>query len=214
MTAFSERRHPGEILLSEAAGKRAREGTTVAPSQSFAAGAVLALLALVESASVNAAAGAANVGDGALTPSDPPVSTKARRGVYRATATGATTFAVEDPAGVIIGIAAVGEPFDGELRFTIAAGAEPFQAGDTFEITIDVAHQSAAFDPTATDGRERPGAIALAGATTGADETARITALIAHCEVNGAALVWPEAITAHERAVAIGALRALGIVVR
>ncbi|MBB4017048.1 hypothetical protein GGR16_002077 [Chelatococcus caeni] len=214
MPAFNERRHPGEILLSEAAGKRSRRGVTVAPSQSFAAGAVLALLAQVESAPVDVSTGSENAGDGTLTLADPPLTTKARRGVYRAIATGATTFSVEDPAGVVIGIAAVGEPFGGELMFVIAAGSTPFEAGDIFEITVGVEYEAAAFDPSATDGRERPGAVALTGVTAGEDETVRIAALVAHCEVNGAALVWPDGISAHQRAVAIGQLRARGIIVR
>lgn len=216
-TVFTEARHAGEFILTEANGKRSRETVTIAASQSIKAGGILALLAQDGDVTVSAAAGAGNAGNGTLTLADPAISGRAKHGVYNVIFTAATDFKVEDPDGREIGTGSVGNAFNKEVKFTVTAGGTPFAAGDTFAITVAVEtsdYQAVAYDPAGTDGSEVPGAIAIYPATTGAGETAKIAALVRDCEVNGNILEWPDGITDAQKESAVGTLRGLGIIVR
>ncbi|MBI4921863.1 MAG: head decoration protein [Devosia nanyangense] len=86
------------------------------------------------------AAVAGNTGNGAPTMDATETAVGVVAGVYRAVciepAANAGTFEVFDPAGVSIGVAAVGVLFAGVVRFTIADGATDFVAGDAFTITV------------------------------------------------------------------------------
>lgn len=218
MAVLTEGRHAAEFILSEANLHRSRDNLTVAENQDFQPGTVLALLAIPDEVTASAGAAAGNTGDGTLTLADPAVSAKAKNGVYRVTATDATTFAVESPSGVSIGNATVGQAFNKEVKFTIAAGGTAFVAGDAFEITVGVESpadfHAVAYDPNGTDGSEVPGAIAIYRAKTGAGETVRIAGLVREAEVMGPMLEWPTGITAVQQAAAIEALRDKGIIVR
>lgn len=221
MTVFTEGRHPGEFLLSEANFHRSRDAVTIAVSQAIIPGTVLARKAVVAGVVAAAAADAGNTsGSGAITLADPAVSSKAKDGVYTIVCiepgSNAGTFEVFDPAGKSIGKTTVGAAFNKEIKFTIA-DATDFVAGDRFTVTVRADaedFQFVAFNQDGTDGSETPAAIALYGVTTPADATAKIAVISRAAEVNGHCLEWPADIDAAEKADAIQALHGLGIIVR
>ncbi len=102
------------------------------------------------------AAVAGNTGNGTITAS-PTTGANAKVGVYRITciepATDLGKFQVEDPDGIVIGVATVGTQFTtgSHLTFTIADGATDFVSGDSFTITVAAAN-SGTFSVTAPDG--------------------------------------------------------------
>lgn len=85
------------------------------------------------------AAVAGGTGNGTITAA-PTVGAAAKAGVYRLTciepATDLGKFQVEDPDGIVIGVATVGTEFTTHLTFTIADGSTDFVAGDSFTITV------------------------------------------------------------------------------
>lgn len=221
-TVFTEARHAGEFILSEASGKRSRENVTISAEQDIAPGSLLAFLALEEGLRITDEADAGNTGKGELTLAEPATSSKVKHGTYTIEciekSAGAGTFRVEDPTGKEIGNATVGVAFNKEIKFTIADGDPDFEVGDKFYVHVVAEspgdYEAVAFDPTDTDGAEHPAAIAIYGAKTGEDETVRIAALVRDCEVNGNILVWPEGITNAQKEAAIRDLQAAGIIVR
>lgn len=218
MPVFTEARHAGEFILSEANGKRSRENVTIAAEQDIAPGTLLALLAQEGGLRIDAEADSGNTGDGTIDMADPAVSAKVKHGTYTVIFTGETSFKVEDPDGKEIGTGATGAAFNKEVKFTITAGTTPFAAGDRFYISViaesPADYEAVAFDPTASDGSEKAAAVAIYPATTGSGETVKIAALVRDAEVNGHCLVWPEGITAGQKEAAIADLAAAGIIVR
>lgn len=219
MTTLTEGRHPGEFILSEANFHRSRENATIAFSQTIIPGNVLARLAVT--AGVTTGQAFSGTGNGVLTFANPAVSAKVKDGVYTAVCVTAAanggTFRIEDPAGKFIGNAVVGSAFNKEIKFTIADGSTDFVVGDSFELTIAADSddfQFVAFNPADTGGAEIPAAIAIYGATTPADATARIAIIRRDAEVKGPCIEWPAGITATQKADAIQALEDLGIIVR
>lgn len=71
-----------------------------------------------------------------------------------------------------------------------------------------------AYDPDAETGAETVAGVALAGAATGAGATAEIVILARDAEVKNALLVFGAGVSSGERAAAITALAALGIIAR
>lgn len=118
-------------------------------------------------------------GNGVLTPATPAFGAGVKLGTYKAIVIepGANvgTFQVEDPDGIVIGIATVGVAFDGVVKFTIADGATDFVAGDTFSlaVTAAVTANGGAFSVTT------PAGVALADATVGVAYTTQVNFTIA-----------------------------------
>ncbi len=218
---FTEPRHPGEAILSEANFHRSREVVTIAQGQTIAPGTVLARLAVVDGVVARAAPGAGNAGNGVLTLGDPAVSSRVKDGVYTVTCTEASanggTFDVADPDGKSIGAAKVGVAFNKAVKFTIADGATDFAAGDRFTITVQAdieGYRHVAYDQDGADGSEVPDVIAIYGAATGEGETTNIAVIARDAEVNDHCIVWPAEITPAEKADAVQALEGKGIIVR
>ena len=215
---FYEPRHAGEFILSEASGNLSREGVTIGAEQTIEPGTLLALLAQSGGVTTSVVPGTGNTGNGTLTMAATAVSSKVKNGTYRATATSATVFSVEDPNGVSVGNATAGTAFNKEVKFTIAAGVTPFVAGDSFEVVVGVEtpgdYQAVAFDPEGEDGSEKAAAIAIYPAVTGEGETLKIAAIFRDAEVNVNCLAWPEGITAEQQAAAVADLASVGILVR
>lgn len=218
MTVYTEARHAGEFIMTEANGKRSRENVVIGASQTILAGTLLALLAQEAGLRIDDTADADNTGDGTLAMADPAVSAKVKHGTYTVIFTGVTAFKVEDPGGKEIGTGATGAAFNKEVKFEITAGTTPFAAGDKFYISViaenPADYEAVAFDPTGTDGSEVPSAIAIYPVTTASDGTAKIAAIVRDAEVNGNVLSWPEGITDAQKEAAIAALRDAGIIVR
>lgn len=217
-TVFTEARHAGEFIMTEANGKRSRENVTIAAEQDIAAGGVIALLAQAGGVTTSAVAEAGNTGDGTIAMSDPAVNSKVKNGAYAVIFTGATAFKVEDPNGVEIGTGAPGTAFNKEVKFSITAGGTAFAAGDRFTITVGVEnpgdYHAVAYNPEGEDGSEKAAGLAIYPAKTGAGETVKIAALMRDAEVNGHILEWPKDITAEQKAAAIADLASAGIIVR
>lgn len=219
MSTLTEGRHPGEFIMSEAAGQRSRDAVKYAAEQTIEPSQVIAKKAVA--AGITAVASALGGGKGALTLANPAVSSKVKDGVYQVVciepATNAGTWEVRDPKGKKVGTATTGVAFDGEIKFTIADGDPDFAAGDTITVTVAadaVDYQWVAYDQDGTDGSEVPAGIAIYGVVTGAGETIYGSAMLRDMEANGNCIVWPDDIEATEKADAEQALAELGIIVR
>ncbi|MER8427819.1 head decoration protein [Mesorhizobium sp. M1403] len=221
MTVFTEGRHPAEFVLSEGDKNFSRDNIVIAASQTIVPGSVLGKRAVAAGVVATAAADAGNTaGSGALTLASPAVSSKVKDGVYNVIctepATNGGTFEVTDPSGKSIGKATVGVAFNKEIKFTIA-DATDFVAGDRFTVTVAADaddFEYGAHDPAASDGLEVAAALALYPATTGVGESAKISAITRHSEVNGKTLTWKSGIAAADLADGIQALASRGIIVR
>ena len=210
MAKFTEGRHTGEHILSEASGTRSRESIVInATAGKLEAGTVLAKRTSANSAS--ASAGGGNTGNGAfgtVTPSNDAVT-----GDYTVTITEAAAdagaFEVLDPFGNQVGTGTVGVAFEGGgLSFTIADGSTDFEVGDTWTITVTAGlGEWVAYDDDGTDDGRRTAAGILYAAVDATTEDAHAVAHVRDCEVDGAALTGLD-----ENAQAD--LLALGIIVR
>lgn len=191
MEKFTEGRHAGEHVLSEANGSRSREQITInATAGKLAAGTVLGKRTTVNSGT--AAADAGNTGNGTM--SGITVADGALTGAYVVTiteaATNGGTFSVTDPLGNIIGTGSVGVEFsEGGLTFTLADGATDFEAEDFFTITaVEGVGEWVAYDDDGlNDGRRVASGILYAEV----DATSEDVTAVAHvrdCEVDASAL--------------------------
>ena len=166
----------------------------------------------------SAAAAAGNTGNGTIT-ANPTVGQAAKAGVYQlvciAPATNGGKFSVEDPDGILIGIATVGVQFAAHLTFTIADGGVDFAVGDSFTITVAAGSGNVKeIDFAATDGSDAACGILTADTTApdGADRSA--VAVVRNAIVSDNGITWPAGATTDQKSAAIAQLKALGILVR
>lgn len=210
-----------DFILSEASGTRSRDNGILAASQDIKAGQILAEVTVATDTTVTFTADAGNTGNGVLTLANPTFDKSARAGDYRVVAiegaTNAGKFRVEDPTGVEIGTATVGQAFAKGVRFTIADGATDFVAGDGFTISVVKGKggtQFVAFDPAATDGAQKPAALSIYPAKTGAGQTLPIVTFARDGEIKGGCIAWPAGISAAKKTAAIASLARFGLIVR
>lgn len=170
MTVFTEGRHPGEGLLSEANGSRSRGKATIPSGTGVVEpGAVLGAVRGDVTVTKTDIGG----GKGAITLSNPAFGSGVKAGDYKVVfvepATDAGDFVVEDPNGNIVGNGSVGVEFSGEVVFTIADGATDFAAGDTAKVSVSFADGDNVYVPSpeaetvGSEGAEVASAIALYG---------------------------------------------------
>jgi hypothetical protein len=216
MTTFTEGRHAGEFLLSEAPGNLSRDNAVVAVSQTIKPGTVLARKAVVADVVATASADAGNTASSGTIAMDATAVTSAvKDGRYIGAA---TKVEWEDPTGKPIGVSTHGQLFNkGGIRLTITAGGTPNVAGDRFY--VDVAantedFQFVAFNQDGTDGSEIAAAVALYGIVTPADSTGKIAIIARQAELNGKCLEWPADIDAAEKADAVQSLANKHLIVR
>jgi hypothetical protein len=222
MPVFVEGRHPGEAIIAEGNGDISRENIIVAASQTIDANGLVARKAVPASITATVTPNDGNTTDsGVLTMADPAVSAKVKDGVYKVTciepAADAGTFQIEGPAGTMVGIAHAGEPFDGEIKFTIGVGEADFVAGDGFEVEVQAVaehYEHVAFDPVGTDGSEVPVGVSIYPVMTGAGQTKKASAISRLATLNGQNVAWPDDITDAQKADAVQALAARNIIVR
>lgn len=148
-------------LKGEADNLFSREECTVLSGQNLKSGTVIGKVAI---GAVTGAAQAGNTGNGTI--GTLSAGTGAQIGVYTAVciepAANAGTFEVQDPAGVVVGVATVAVAFAGEVNFTIADGATDFVAGDRFNITVAAGTGKVKASPeTGSDGSEVAAGILL-----------------------------------------------------
>ncbi|MBA3973356.1 MAG: head decoration protein [Candidatus Solibacter sp.] len=164
------------------------------------------------------AAVAGNTGNGTIT-ANPAVGQAAKPGIYQVVciepAANGGRFSVEDPDGILIGIATVGVQFATHLTFTVADGAVDFVAGDAFTITVAAGSGKVKqIDFAATDGSSAAGGI-LTEDTTAPDGTDRSgVAIVRNAIVSDNGITWPAGATQPQKDAAIAQLKAAGILVR
>lgn len=211
---ITEGRRTAEFLASEANGNRSREQVTLLSGQNLKAGAVLGKVTL---GAATPAAVAGNTGDGTI--GAVTVGAAAKAGVYQLVciepAANAGKFEVEDPDGVIIGVATVAVAFNlGGLGFTIADGAADFVSGDRFTITVAAGSgKYKEYNPANTDGSQLAVAVLYGNVdASAADE--RAVAIVRDAEVNGEVLEWFSGANAGQKTTGATQLAAAGIIVR
>jgi hypothetical protein len=213
--SYTEGRHAGEFLYSEASGVRSRENVVVQlGSGVLSAGAVLGRVTV---GAITAAAQAGNTGNGTI--SAVTAAAGIKPGAYAVTfiepISNLGTYVLEDPIGITIGRGFVGTAFSsGHLSFTISDGATDFVAGDRFNITVAAGNgQYRPFDPANTDGSSVAAGI-LYDNLDATSAAVPAVAFVRDCEVYGVRLSHKAGMSAPNQALALEQLRALGVVAR
>ena len=195
-----------------------REEVTILSGEGvLAIGTVLAKLRV--GAATSAAKSGGNTGNGALTMDvTTPVLVGARPGIYTArvitAAANGGVFRVEGPDGNVKGDVAVGATFADEIKFAIADGATDFIVGDGFDITVAAAANK--YIGMKLTGANAGGASAVLISKVDATSADKVGVVVARgpSEVINTGLVWPVGISDADKATAIAALEARGIVIR
>ncbi len=219
MAAVTESKRLGDWLKWEQENQYSRDIVTVLAGSG--ADRVLTsgmVLGRATKGTATGAAAAGNTGNGTLT-AHPTVGQAAKRGVYQVIciepAANGGKFTVEDPDGILIGIATVGVQFATHLTFTIADGGVDFAAGDAFTITVAAGSGKVKqIDFAATDGSDAACGI-LTEDTTAPDSADRsAVAVVRNANVSDNGITWPAGATTDQKNAAIAQLKALGILVR
>ena len=219
MSVLTEGKRLGDWLKWEQENQYSRDVVTVLAG-SGAERALLSgmVLGRITKGAATGAAVAGNTGNGTITAA-PTVGAVAKPGVYRLTciepAADAGKFTVEDPDGILIGIATVGVEFTTHLTFTIADGSTDFVAGDSFTITVAAGSAKVKqIDFSATDGSDQACGLLLVDTTApdGADKSA--VAVVRNAIVSDNGITWPGGATGDQKNAAIAQLKAAGILVR
>ncbi|MCW5648356.1 MAG: head decoration protein [Ramlibacter sp.] len=214
MTTFTEGRHAGEHIVSQASGTRSRDVVTLAMGNNLAAGTVLG------KASIGAASTSfSGTGNGTITmDATTPVLPTAKVGDYTATCITAASdggiFRVEDPDGYVLGDVAVGGTFSDDIKFVIADGATDFTVGAKFTITVAAGSgKYGALDLDATNGLQIAAAVLYDNVdATDADATVVVTSRDSEVAIH--ALTWPDGIDNDEKDAALAQLATVGIIGR
>jgi Bacteriophage lambda head decoration protein D len=218
VAVFTEAQHAFDGLLGDC-HQTSIDEVIVGASQTVLAGTVLGAIAVVADETISGAVGAGNVGTSPI--GSLSATTNSINGVYQIIllSTGTTAeFEVQNPNGQVDGAGKIGTPYAGAIDFTITSGGTP-TAGDQFTVTVtrpfdEGGEQFEAWSPTATDGSQVPVAIALAPATTGAGQTAKIPVLRRIGAFRLSAINWPVGATAGQKAFAQQQLAAKDILLR
>lgn len=219
MPVLNEQRYLGDWLKWEPDNHYSRDIVTVLAG-SGADRALLTgmVLGRVTKGAATGAAVAGNTGNGTITAA-PTIGAAAKPGVYRLIciepATDAGKFSVEDPNGILVGVATVGVQFATHLTFTIADGSTDFASGDAFTITVAAGSGKVKqIDFAATDGGDIASGILLLDATApdGTDRSA--VAIVRNAIVSDNGITWPAGATVNQKTAATAQLKALGILVR
>ena len=219
MPLQTERNYLGDWLKFEADNHFSRDIVTVLAGS----GAVRELLTgmvlgRITKGAATSAAVAGNTGNGTIT-ANPTVGQAAKAGVYQLVciepAANAGKFTVEDPDGILLGIATVGVAFTTHLTFTIADGSTDFASGDAFTITVAAGSGKVKqIDFAATDGGDVASGILLLD-TTAPDGTDRSgVAIVRNAIVSDNGITWPAGATENQKNAAIAQLKSAGILVR
>jgi hypothetical protein len=219
MSVLTERKYLGDWLKWEPDSQYSREVLTVLAGSG--ADRVLTtgmVLGRINKGAATGAAVAGNTGNGTIT-ANPAVGGAAKPGVYRLVciepATDVGKFSVEDPDGVLIGVATVGVQFTTHLTFTIADGSTDFASGDSFTITVAAGSGKVKqIDFAATDGSDAACGILLLDTTApdGVDKSG--VAIIRNAIVSDNGITWPAGATTNQKNAATAQLKSAGILVR
>jgi len=212
---ITEGKHAGEFAVSLCDPQYCNEQITVLSGQDLDAGHVVGRVTLGAATPAAFAGNASNTG----TIGSVSVGLGAKPGVYTLVciepATNAGRFTVEDPDGILIGVATVAVAFSaGGLGFTIADGATDFVSGEGFTITVAAGTGKVKeYNPANTDGSAVPAGILYdAVDATGGDAKGVIVAR--HAVVNASELVWFSGAATNQKTAGLAGLALLGIIGR
>lgn len=216
-----------DLLKQEYDPQFCREGYTLKAGSGAERKVVLGTPLMLDVATANLAAAAAavsgNTGNGTVALADPFYTTvkaiQEGRYTLRCTTGGAdatSKFQVEGPDGKTVGEATGGAAFAKQVKFTISGGGTDFVVGDSFVIDVAIDQE----DPNNTRVAWVPGDGDIVGLslrdTTAPDGVAvdglsldRGPAILAADKI-----VWPDAISATDKAAGIETLKKLGIIQR
>jgi hypothetical protein len=215
--ALTEAKHTAQFLLSEANGSRSREAVTVLSGENLKAGHVVGRK-LVSPTVGAAAAFGTNIGNGTVSAPAVGADGGAQRGVYKVMfvepTTNLGTFEVYDPSGQLVGDGVVGTAFDKEITFTISDGSTDFVAGDAFSIAVTGGtYKYKEYDVADADGGQRVSGVLYAPVDASAADAPGVVIARA-AEIRKADLTWFSGASAAQKATALDALAALGIIGR
>lgn len=191
MTTYTEPQRPLEFVLYEE-DMLSRESLTI-PSGTAAFDAGMVLGRTLASGSATAVAFGTNTANagamGTIT-----VGAAAKIGTYTLVvvepASGAGTFVVTDPEGLVIGRGAVASAFEqGGLAFTLA-DATDYVAGDGFHIHVTGTAKYIPYDDALTTGANVARAIALYDCDASGSSDVAVAGLVRLATVKTAALQW------------------------
>lgn len=219
MSVITESKRLGDWLKWEQENQYSRDIVTVlagsGAERALTSGMVLGR---ATTGTATSAAVAGNTGNGTIT-ANPTVGQGAKPGVYQLVciepAANAGRFSVEDPDGILIGVATVGVQFAAHLTFTIADGGTDFIAGDAFTITVAAGSGKVKqIDFAAADGSDAACGLLTEDTTApdGVDRSA--VAIVRNAIVSDNGITWPAGTTADQKNAAIAQLKSLGILVR
>lgn len=226
MSVKTEGLYAPDWLKAEEDNQYSREKITVLAGASAARvltnGMVLGKITLgtVTAAANGAGTAGANTGNGTCTPdTTTPTLAGAQVGVYTAmciaAATNSGTFRVTDPQGNVLGDVAVGGTWANQIKFVIADGAQDFIVGDGFKLTVAAGSgKFVQMSLTATDGSQVAAGILVSDVTAPDGVDATGVAVVRDAIVSKSQLVWPATATDAQKATALAALKALGIIAR
>ena len=219
MPVLTERKYLGDWLKYEWENQYSREAVTVLAG-SGAERALLSgmVLGRITKGAATGSAVAGNTGNGTITAA-PTVGAAAKPGVYQIVciepATNAGKFTVEDPDGILIGVATVGVAFTTHLTFTIADGSTDFASGDAFTISVAAGSGKVKqIDFAATDGGDIASGILLLDATAPDAVDKAAVAIVRNAIVSDNGITWPAGATTNQKNAAIAQLKSAGILVR
>lgn len=218
MSVFTESNYVGDWLKAEQESPKdfsRLEITVLAGSSADRELTGGMVLGKITKGAATGAAVAGNTGNGTITAA-PTVGAAAKVGVYRLVcvepATDAGKFQVEDPDGIVIGVATAGVEFTTHLTFTIADGATDFASGDSFTITVAAGSGKwVQLDLSGTNGSEDAAGILYLDVTAPDGVDAQGVAIVRNADVISSKLTWPTGITTNQKAAAVVQLEALGI---
>lgn len=217
MSALTQGNYVPDWLKWEAERSFSRERVTIlAGSGSARALTAGMVLGKITKGTATGAAVAGNTGNGTIT-ANPTVGAAAKPGIYRLVcvepATNVGKFTVEDPDGIVIGIATVAVEFTTHLTFTIADGATDFVSGDSFTITVAAGSgKYVQLSLAGTTGIEDAAGILLTDVTAPDGSDAAGAALVRDAVVVASKLTWPSGASTDEKAAAMALLKLQGIV--
>jgi hypothetical protein len=210
MPVQSESNYLGDVLKYEAPNLFSRDEVTLTVGN-LALGAVVgrkapAVTVTPGTNTGNGVMGAVTLGPAAL-PGNYVLTCKTK-------VTNAGVFTVVDPRGLPLPDLTVAVAYaDDHLNCTLADGSTDFEVGDSFTIAVSVASEIGEFNPAASDGLQFAAGVLVEAVDASA--AAKQTVIIARdAIVARPALVWRSGTTAPQKAIAVGQLKTLGILVR
>lgn len=213
MTVKTEPNTLGDGIKWEAENDYSREKVTVLTGENLALLEVIGkILAAVPTTGT---AGGGNTGNGTCgsVVGGPSTIPETFTLTCIAAATNSGTFSVVGSKSGRLADAVVAVAYTSEfIDFTIADGTTDFAVDDTFTIAITAGSgKVVALDPDAVDGSNHAAGI-MAGAVDASAADKVGAAIVREAMIATANLVWPDGISAGEKAAAVADLEALGIV--